>query len=532
MSSNGQQPGSATGNLPTGHIFAVLGLIIAIIALPIGVAQSIWLAGLAAIFLGTAVFALLKIHSINHTVHIKTALSEPRYRTLYDTVLTANLPYLQRFFQTAEPDPKAGFLQLLRSTFTFGLLLRSLLFAVIYPVALLLLHWGLSGGSGRLGEIVLIPAADPAWKGYATIGLMALFVSIVSLSKWASASPERFVRSVPGWLTLVGLALLLSILLLLNLPIAAAAFAGALAIAIALAATLATALAAAIAITFATAAALAYATAFTLATAAAAAFATAFATAFAATIAIAFALATLKLKKNDRGKAAAILAVAAPAAAICASVFWLPWETLGDKAGRTTSIFMFLGVLPLINALFDAISYGVTLVLTQRGLHGWPVLYAVLDALLALTLFLGLGATLVYVVAIIESITGIGWVDLNGLLRNAGNVQQYWWLYAMLFSTALPTFYHLGLAAVSLQCFVPLRWRRGLAAAIDAAHTGSVPGGVAAVLGLAALWSATWAAAVLALLGLAWVSLKFGVGHLLLLYRDILEQLAIRLGGI
>ena len=63
------------------------------------------------------------------------------------------------------------------------------------------------------------------------------------------------------------------------------------------------------------------------------------------------------------------------------------------------SLFLFLAVLPLLNALFDVVSYAVTLTLVRRGLRAaLPFLWGLADLAVACVLLLGLGATLVAVI--------------------------------------------------------------------------------------------------------------------------------------
>ena len=63
---------------------------------------------------------------------------------------------------------------------------------------------------------------------------------------------------------------------------------------------------------------------------------------------------------------------------------------------------MFLGVFPLINALFDFISYSITLTLVRWGLRlggSWAVVVGVADLIMALFLFTALGSILILAIA-------------------------------------------------------------------------------------------------------------------------------------
>ena len=119
---------------------------------------------------------------------------------------------------------------------------------------------------------------------------------------------------------------------------------------------------------------------------------------------------------------------------------------------RLRGVFLFIGVLPLVNALFDWISLGVTLALVRLGyLRGWlAVLCGVGDLAFAALLFLASGCTLIAVVHGMNVATGVEFVPLAELLADLGDLRTYWWIYAMVFSTALPTVLHAALCLASL----------------------------------------------------------------------------------
>ncbi|QHQ34118.1 hypothetical protein [Algicella marina] len=129
------------------------------------------------------------------------------------------------------------------------------------------------------------------------------------------------------------------------------------------------------------------------------------------------------------------------------------WAEISDER---RGLFLFLGVLPILNGLFDTLSYAATLALTQRGLRaGWgAVLYGLADFAVAALLFLALGATLVVVIAGMNVLSGVVLLDLVQVIGGLTDWRQYWWLYAMVFSTLLPTCVHFLIAALSLSAIV------------------------------------------------------------------------------
>ena len=185
-----------------------------------------------------------------------------------------------------------------------------------------------------------------------------------------------------------------------------------------------------------------------------------------------------------------------------------------------TAVFLFLGVLPLVNALFDTLSYAVTFALSQRGRRGLAPVWAFFDAVIAVLLFLALGATLVAVVSGMGRIAGVPFADLETMLTQEFDWGTYWWLYAMLFSTAVPTLAHMSLAVLSLQTLLPLTWRSRLCVLIDRAHGGAPIDGLVATLLIGLLFAAGIVLPLVAFWLLGWLLWNHGVGEFLLWYQD------------
>ncbi|MRH22294.1 hypothetical protein [Rhodovulum strictum] len=167
------------------------------------------------------------------------------------------------------------------------------------------------------------------------------------------------------------------------------------------------------------------------------------------------------------------------------------------------TLFLFLAVFPLINALFDVLSYAVTLSLLRRGLRSrLPFLWALLDLAIACVLFLALGATLVAVIHGLNLLAGVPLLDLGVLfaaVREAPGAHV--WLFLMLFSTILPTALHLLVSLLGLQGIWPRRLRRPVAVWIEGAPES--PGlAVRAALALGLVWAIPLGVLVAALFGL------------------------------
>jgi hypothetical protein len=129
-------------------------------------------------------------------------------------------------------------------------------------------------------------------------------------------------------------------------------------------------------------------------------------------------------------------------------------------------LLLFLGLLTLINAPFDWLSLGLTRALMRRGLERekwWPYFYATIDALLASAIIAFLAMAMVAGVQLFDDLAIYGggksvlppmWALLNAIKASPANA-EYWWIYATLFSTMLPSLINLFIAGVSLARGVP-----------------------------------------------------------------------------
>lgn len=460
-----------------------------------------------------AVFAVtgLLLDKLSTAAWIKAAMCSARPPTVYHLTLNAILPRIRRAVDIAEPDGHVGTLSLLRSSFTNRLLDRAMLLAVVYPLFLLLMHWGLTKRPGTLGGTEILPAVDAGWKGYVTLCGIALVWASKFVASAAAVSTKRFIRGISDWLP-VGIFLLFAgTLALIDLhPVAVA-------------------VALVVALAFGGAFAIAGAGAF------ASAFAIAVAVAFAMAVAGAFAgagnvIAEL-LVKRQRGASAALVLLGTPTILVLSALWFVDWPQIGGRLPVTTAIFLFVGVLPLINAVFDTVSYGVTLALTERGRRGGVLIWAGVDFLVALVLFLLLGASLVLVVTGMQVLAGVPFADLPTLLTHKIDLERYWWLYAMLFSTAVPTLLHLFVASWSLQAVLPMSWRHRMCDVIDRAHEGAALDGCVATFVVGAFFAAGLILPILSIYVVGLVFWSHVIGPFLLGYQAMLVDLFLFSGG-
>ncbi|MGF1561215.1 MAG: hypothetical protein ACFB3T_03430 [Geminicoccaceae bacterium] len=182
--------------------------------------------------------------------------------------------------------------------------------------------------------------------------------------------------------------------------------------------------------------------------------------AFALAVALAVAVAVAVAARRGYGVIAYLALVAVGLAALAAAV-WLAGAARDDDL---SALIVFLGVLPLVNGLFDYGSLGVTRWLLRRGMRtgGHPVLTGIADAAAALVFFTLLGVTLIGVLHGLNQLSATPVLDLSALftdLRDPARRWDYLWLYAMLFSTAVPTLLHVMVAMFGLISLVvrPIR---------------------------------------------------------------------------
>jgi hypothetical protein len=120
----------------------------------------------------------------------------------------------------------------------------------------------------------------------------------------------------------------------------------------------------------------------------------------------------------------------------------------------------------LLNAPFDWLSLGLTRALMRRGLERekwWPYFYAMVDALLAAVVIALLAIAVVGGVQLFDDVAVYGGGDrllppirvfLDAIKAHPGK-PEFWWVYATLFSTMLPSLINLFIAGVSLARGVP-----------------------------------------------------------------------------
>jgi len=409
-------------------------------------------------------------------------------------------------------DRGAGLPAMFRAALTWRLYDRALLLAVIYPILLPVLWWLVTGQAAQLGPVVFLEATGfwDVWpERVAVLGAFVVLILGKLAAKSASNSPRRFWRSVSSGLYPVAVGASGSIAAIGAVTAAVAlAVAGALAFAFAFVGTGAVALAVALALAIP--------------------FIYGSAVALAVTCTAVFAAAVMFLDSRGRPVPAKLMVIFGALLLWMLAATTVPWGK-ADIGLRT--LFLFLGVLPLINALFDVISYAVTLSFIRRGRESrLPVLYGLADLGVALLLFVALGVTMVAVIAGLNGLAGTDILDLGALLRDLRDQPgSYWWLYGIAFSTILPTALHAALALLGVQGLWPKPLRRVVAGWIGNAADNQID----ATRGAFAL-GLLWAVPVWVIVAAGWAAWHWGgtLGTSLAgQYLTVLERVAEALGA-
>jgi hypothetical protein len=129
-------------------------------------------------------------------------------------------------------------------------------------------------------------------------------------------------------------------------------------------------------------------------------------------------------------------------------------------------IVLFYGLLSAINAPFLWLSLGLTRALLWLGLERegwWPYFFALLDATVAVLVIMVLVVVMVTGVQVLNTAAVLGGGTpvlavsplLDGIAANPA-APQYWWIYALLLSTMIPSLLNLAIGGFSLVRGIPI----------------------------------------------------------------------------
>jgi hypothetical protein len=130
-------------------------------------------------------------------------------------------------------------------------------------------------------------------------------------------------------------------------------------------------------------------------------------------------------------------------------------------------ILLFFVLITLINAPFDWMTVGLTRALLRRGLElggWWPLAFGLIDLFVATAVVVALAVATLWSVQMFGHLTTVGGgAPILGVEQVVGaladprrrTAPEYWWLYAMLFSTLVPSIMNVALGALSILRGIP-----------------------------------------------------------------------------
>jgi len=151
---------------------------------------------------------------------------------------------------------------------------------------------------------------------------------------------------------------------------------------------------------------------------------------------------------------------------------------LGQIKDDWIKLLFFLLILPLINTPFDWLSLGVTrgllhAIVSEHHSTLTTLLWAALDIILALILLFSLTSIGIFTLALGNTISGKELFEINMVLdriKSDPSNQDNWWIYAMLLTTLIPTFFHFLIACTSIVLLPSKDWLSKRAEELPSCH--------------------------------------------------------------
>lgn len=176
---------------------------------------------------------------------------------------------------------------------------------------------------------------------------------------------------------------------------------------------------------------------------------------------------------------------------------WVYTLSVGRLKPEIPVLVFVVSLLPLINAVFDYLSYGFTLGLIRFGRRQRNLLTGlvwIVDGVVAVLLLIGLGLGLSGTIALINYLAGEEFISLRQILYDLKTPEAragYTWLTLSLLSTLVPTLVHLVFVLLSAFTWVPQRIKLWIACEIGDDETGDLAtlGGTLAAATFGALWA-------------------------------------------
>jgi hypothetical protein len=384
---------------------------------------------------------------------------------LYADQLTRLLDAVDHFFGDADLAertlfPHAFGLKARSPLWTAPAFDRCLLLALVYPAASIFIIWAASGHVGPAEHALGFGASLTLWRR--TLAICLICFAIFALRKGIDANGWKrlvwFIVAMIGSLTVALTGAINSAFVLVFAPVCAFVFYAARA-------TYNTGIFA-LALAFAPALALGVSArasgAFGLTGVASVAIVLAISVAVYVFAFILFRILLVRLAPRDRKGPWLIAGFAVMLCSIFGVAFLL---SSGPGWGLAAPILLFLGLLALLNAPFDWVSLGLTRALLRRGIElggWWPYVLALTDAVLATIVIAVLAMVMIAGAELFGLMESLGHGKptlvvpalLNGIGRNP-SAPEFWWVYALLLSTMIPSLINLVIGGVSFVRGIP-----------------------------------------------------------------------------
>lgn len=438
-------------------------------------------------------------------------LKHDRSRHLYRHLITRALDAVSDFLGRWEMRLRRGrgwheteIMERNRLPWSWGLLDFALLLAVAYPIVSLIGQWAILG-EGKFGSLTVLPQTDwdDRWLPLILLGcslisclwavtsnfrwLRTLFIPAIFFYVWFGEELKEYALPVAPAVESSG------VLPIFSFPIPPPVFVVAFATAFAFVFASALSAAGVFAVAFAVAFVAAATPAITIGPIAGAAVAFGFPVALAVVLAVAFAgdqARSMPERKMNRPSLGLLSWLSVLFIILLITAVRLQ-PTAQIPIKEISAILLFLGLLPLLNAVADFASSGLTRHFLARGVEGHLGWFGLVDLLAGVATFFALGFAMIGTVALVKAMGGPELINLFVLLGPPGipnailtDPHAYWWLYLTFLSTLLPTVLHGFIATFAFGLMWPERLRMWLATSLE---SGSYVAGRPACLALAVL---------------------------------------------
>ena len=441
----------------SGQVISLFAFLLVGMVAPAVLKMPVWLSLPFRVYIVLLVVAFALLNSPNRKKQLKTHLGHDSYALLYSYALSLCINGFQRLLSGEIPRnlPK-DLRSSIRSTFNFQMLDRALLVAVIYPLLFMVIYWSMGVNTGKIGDIAIFESDDRWWfRLLVVLGLLAMstllmFESIVRLcgNEWVIKNSENILTTLLLSGAAIGGLLGYGLGIKFN---GVTSFFGFLAVGIGL---LSKGHSPSIL-------ALGLIGAYVLGTAItnSGTFTSHWLTfgPLAVFYAAIYALDRLVVSGRSNWRYVAYFAFI-PVGIIASALLLDPSNT--DRVFLVVCVFGL--VVPYINGLFDALSYGTTISLARMGLArpSQAILWAALDIALAMAFLVGIGVVLVVSIVGINRLADFAILDIRSFLESLDGNPDNYWIYAMAATTLLPTLVHLVIATFSFQAVFNVKLRK------------------------------------------------------------------------